>query len=102
MYDYIHSGTGLHKFFMSVIYAAITHPALMSAKILSASAWDDLNKAEHISAITLQQSHITRQLMNDSLSNQEQCFSDVTAAALISVLLFDVRAWTMESVLDRY
>jgi phospholipase/lecithinase/hemolysin len=90
MYDYVHPGTGLHKFFLSIIYAAINHPALMSAKILSASAWDELNTTEHISSITMQQSNITRELLNGALTNREQCFSDVTVAALLSLLLFDV------------
>lgn len=90
MYDYVHPGTALHSFFLSIIYAAVDHPALMSAKILSASAWDDLNKTEHISPITMQQSNITRELLNGSLANEEQRFSDVTVAALLSVLLFDV------------
>lgn len=102
MFEYVHSGTGLHRFFSTVIYAAITHPALMSAKILNASAWDDLSATDNISAITLQQSHITRQLLNESLANREQCFSDVTTAALIAVLLFDVRATTLEPSLNQY
>lgn len=102
MYEYVNSGAGLPRFFSSVIYAAITHPALMSAKILNASAWDDLSSTENISAITLQQSHITRQLLNESLAYQEQCFSDVTTAALIAVLLFDVPTSTVKQFLNRY
>ncbi|CEJ57222.1 hypothetical protein PMG11_05923 [Penicillium brasilianum] len=90
MYEYVNSGAGLPRFFSSIIYAAVTHPALMSAKILNASAWDDISSTEHISAITLQQSHITRRLLNESLAHQEQCFSDVSTAALIAVLLFDL------------
>ncbi|OOQ81812.1 hypothetical protein PEBR_43273 [Penicillium brasilianum] len=93
MYEYVNSGAGLPRFFSSVIYAAVTHPALMSAKILNASAWDDLSSTEHISAITLQQSHITRQLLNESLAHQEQCFSDVSTAALIALVNFDLNAF---------
>lgn len=100
MYEYVRSGTRLAKFFSSVIYAAITHPALMSAKILNASAWDDLNTTEHISDITLQQSRITRHLLNDALANREQCFSDGTTAALNTVTLFDVTASTPGLFLD--
>lgn len=61
----------------------------MSSKILNASAWDDLTATGEIGALTLQQCGITRRLLNDSI-NDGQEGSDVTVAALIAVLLFDV------------
>ena len=91
MYEYVHFSHQIHPFFSTVICAAVSHPALMSSKILNASAWDDLNIAGEISVLTLQQCAITRRLLKDSLSEDEEACSDVTIAALVAVLLFDVR-----------
>ena len=41
--------------------------------------------------LTLEQGVITRRLMNDSFNNVHEASSDVNIAALISLLIFDVR-----------
>lgn len=74
-----------------VVLAAATYAPLMSAKILTASAWDDINNVGEISNLTLEQGVITRRLMNDSFNNVHEASSDVNIAALISLLIFDVR-----------
>jgi hypothetical protein len=93
MYEYLHYGHLLHPFFSTVICAAVSHPALMSSKILNASAWDDLSISGEISDLTLQQCVITRKLLDDSLSVGEEACSDVTIAALVALILFDVRTF---------
>ncbi|KAJ5198060.1 uncharacterized protein N7498_007177 [Penicillium cinerascens] len=90
MYEYVHFSHQIHPFFSTVICAAVSHPALMSSKILNASAWDDLSITGKISALTLQQCAITRRLLNDSFSEGGEACSDVTIAALVAVFLFDL------------
>lgn len=63
----------------------------MSAKILIASSWDDLNSIQKISDVSLQQGLITRRLLSETMENREEAFSDVTVIALTSTILFDVR-----------
>ena len=92
MYDYVRFGVHVATFWHKAVYAAITHPALMSAKILNASAWDDLKTTGNINDIALQQCQITRRLLNEALSDRHQCFGDATVSALNSLALFDVRS----------
>lgn len=63
----------------------------MSSKILNASSWDDLKTGQEISDISLQQGLITRRLLSESMQDRAEACSDVTMAALVSVILFDVR-----------
>ncbi|PLB50215.1 hypothetical protein P170DRAFT_139099 [Aspergillus steynii IBT 23096] len=81
----------VHPSFHIVVLAAATHAPLMSAKILTASTWDDLNNTGEISNLTLKQGVITRRLIIGSLSNIHEASSDVNIAALVSILIFDVR-----------
>jgi len=90
MYQYVHCSHQIHPFFATVICAAVSHPALMSSKILNASAWDDISTNGHISDLTYQQCNITRRLLSQSLEDREVALSDMNIAALIAILLFDV------------
>lgn len=90
MYQYVQYSHQIHPFFATVISAAVSHPALISSKILNASAWDDISTKGHISDLTFQQCHITRRLISQSLEDRAVAFSDMNIAALIAILLFDV------------
>ncbi|KAJ5594254.1 uncharacterized protein N7459_000462 [Penicillium hispanicum] len=90
MYHYVRDSHRVHPFFSTVISAAISHPALMSSKILNASAWDDLSAVGRISGLTLQQGAITRRLFDESVRTREEVCSDVNIATLIAILLFDL------------
>jgi hypothetical protein len=92
MYQYMLYGQQVHPFFSHVIYAATSHTALMSTKILNASAWDDLNIEGQISSLTLQQCAITRKLLGEVLEDRELACSEPTFAAPAATLLFDVRS----------
>lgn len=94
MYEYVRFSHQIHPFFSTVVCAAVSHPALMSSKILNASAWDDLSSTGEIGTLTIQQCGITRRLLNDFINDGQEC-SDVTLAALVAVLLFDVRFVTL-------
>lgn len=91
MHQYVLYGHQVHPFFSHVIYAATSHTALMSTKILNASAWDDLNTEGEVSTLTLQQCAITRKLLGHVLEDRELACSEPTFAALVATLLFDVR-----------
>ncbi|KAK5790074.1 hypothetical protein VI817_007361 [Penicillium citrinum] len=90
MHEYVLYGHQVHPFFSHVINAAVSHTALMSTKILNASAWDDLNTEGQISDLTLQQHVITRKLLGQVLEDVELACSEPTLAALVATLLFDV------------
>lgn len=90
MHQYVLYGHQVHPFFSHVINAAVSHTALMSTKILNASAWDDLNTEGQVSDLTLQQRTITRKLLGQVLEDREVAYSEATLAALVATLLFDV------------
>ncbi|KAL1965848.1 hypothetical protein VTN77DRAFT_5169 [Rasamsonia byssochlamydoides] len=89
VYQYLQSSREAHPFFRTVIPASISHVPLISAKILNASAWDDLNGAGGISDVTLHQRSIALSLLNDALANLDEACSDVNIAAMMSFLTFD-------------
>lgn len=90
MHEYVLYGHQVHPFFSHVINAAVSHTALMSTKILNASAWDDLNTEGQVSDLTLQQHVITRKLLGQVLEDVELACSEPTLAALVATLLFDM------------
>ncbi|KAJ5711750.1 hypothetical protein N7488_005906 [Penicillium malachiteum] len=74
-----------------VVSAAVSHPVLMSAKILNASAWDDLMAHDRIESLTFEQSLITRYLLAQAMHSRDTS-SEVKLAALVAILLFDMVA----------
>lgn len=63
----------------------------MSAKLLNASGWDDVNNFGEITRSTLQQRFITNRILERSLFNNHESHADVTISALQSMLAFEVR-----------
>ncbi|KAJ5162131.1 hypothetical protein N7492_007523 [Penicillium capsulatum] len=89
MYEYVQFSQQLHPFFSTVICVSVSNPALMSSKILNASAWDDINLTGEVGNLTLQQGAITRRLLNDSI-NDGNPWNNVAVATLVAVIIFDL------------
>ncbi|KAJ6031064.1 hypothetical protein N7540_001796 [Penicillium herquei] len=88
MSEYVLYGHQVHPFFSTVVSAAVSHPVLMSAKILNASAWDDLMVHDKIEKLTFEQSTITRYLLSQTMDSRDNS-KVVNLAALVAILLFD-------------
>lgn len=80
----------MHPFFSSVVPAVNFHVPLMSAKLLHASAWDDINNNCEISELTLFQRRIAEGIMSDCLAESKLADSDANLLALLALLAFEV------------
>jgi hypothetical protein len=83
------SRTG-HPFYQNIIPWTVENPALMSVKILNASAWDDINETGRISPWSFHQRSVSLKLLHDLLSQLQHACSDVTIATLQGLLGFEV------------
>jgi hypothetical protein len=81
-----------HPIYHNVLRWVRNEPYFASAKVLGASAWDDILETGELSAWTLKQHLITKQLLNDVLQKdgggQDK---HATVAAIQSLLGFEVR-----------
>lgn len=89
MYEYVQFSQQLHSFFSTVVCVSVSDPAMMSSKILNASAWDDLNLTGEVGSLTLEQANITRRLLNNAI-NDGNPWDNVAVATLVAVIVFDV------------
>jgi len=62
----------------------------MSAKLLNASAWDDLNTNCEISSLTFFQRNIAEGIMSDCLADSKLANGDANLLALLTLLVFEV------------
>lgn len=66
------------------------HVPLMSAKLMNASAWDDLNTNGEISSLTVFQRNIAEGIMSNYLAESESANSDANLLAFLTLLAFEV------------
>lgn len=90
LYRYIEASAELHPFYYSVVPAVDFHVPLMSAKLLNASAWDDLNRDGEIGPLTLFQRTIAEGIMSDHLAESNLANDDANLLALLTLLAFEV------------
>lgn len=100
MYEFVQFSQHLHPFFSTVVCVSVLNPAMMSSKILNASAWDDLNLTGEVGGLTLQQGGITRRLLNDSI-NAGNPWDNVAVATLVAIIVFDVCFPAFQGLLKR-
>lgn len=75
----------------NIVRWAIADPHFMSAKLLNASSWDDVQESGELSSWTIRQRCITIRLLSDTLDyGTGQYQQHVTVAALQSLLAFEV------------
>jgi hypothetical protein len=85
----------LHPFFYSVVPAVDSHVPLMSAKLMNASAWDDLNTSGEISNLTFFQRRIAEEIMSDYLAESQLGNSDANLLAFLTLLAFEVLLFSL-------
>ncbi|KAH8698615.1 hypothetical protein BGW36DRAFT_376469 [Talaromyces proteolyticus] len=89
--QYIESSAYVHPFLRSMIPAMVVHVPLMSAKLVNATAWDDLNGPDcEISELTLFQRGITQGIISDSIADSKSSGSDINITALMTLLAFEI------------
>lgn len=62
----------------------------MSAKLMNASAWDDLNTNGEISELTIFQRSIAEGIMSDYIAESKSANSDANLLAFLTLLAFEV------------
>ncbi len=82
----MHGGVPSHPLSRSMITWSITSPHFTSAKLLNASAWDDVEEFGELTSWTLRQWSSTTWLLNDTLKIELEVRKDATIAAIQSVL----------------
>jgi hypothetical protein len=75
----------------SVICWAVETPHFMSAKLLRASAWDDMRDSGKLSEWTVQQRCITSRLLNDSFRTGTKINMLLAVSTIQLLLEFEVR-----------
>jgi hypothetical protein len=76
-----------------MIPAMVADVPFMSAKLVTATAWDDLNGPScEISDLTLFQRDISEEILFDSIANSATASSDMNIIATLTLLSFEVRS----------
>ncbi|OKL58235.1 hypothetical protein UA08_06389 [Talaromyces atroroseus] len=89
--QYIETSTYLHPFFRSMISAMVVHEPFMSAKLVTATTWDDLNGPKcEISDLTLFQRDISEKILFDTTADPRTAGSDMNIVATLTLLTFEV------------
>jgi hypothetical protein len=86
-----------HPFLRSMATWSVMYPHFASAKLLSASGWDDVQDDGQLSPWTRRQRVIAVRLLDDTLRNESNVHDDPTVGAIQSLLGYEVRASSFSS-----
>ena len=82
-----------HPFFRNVVVWSINDPHFMSAKLLSASGWDDILESGELSPWTSRQRLVSVKILRDTIINEPEVLDKpATVGAIQALLGFEVRA----------